>query len=164
MKKKKFPITNIGTVTLLMVFIVLCMITLAALSLSSASRDAKLNRQAVRHLTEYYEASNEAEVLLASADETFQQAYAKASDAKEYYRLINKDLLLSPMKSVWTGETLDVAIQVPINDSQALSVLLDVLPLQQVRQTNAESFYRILSWQVIRTKSWESDNTMQLIQ
>lgn len=135
-----------------------------ALSLSSASRDAKLNRQAVQHLTEYYEASNEAEALLASADETFQQAYAKASDAKEYYRLINKDLLLSPMKSVWTGETLDVAIQVPINDSQALSVLLDVLPLQQVRQTNAESFYRILSWQVIRTKSWESDNTMQLIQ
>ena len=69
MKKMKFPITNIGTVTLLMVFIVLCMITLAALSLSSASRDAKLNRQAVQHLTEYYEASNEAEALLASADE-----------------------------------------------------------------------------------------------
>ena len=81
-----------------------------------------------------------------------------------HFTLNNKDLLLSPMKSVWTGETLDVAIQVPINDSQALSVLLDVLPLQQVRQTNAESFYRILSWQVIRTKAWESDNTLQLIQ
>ena len=35
---------------------------------------------AVQHLTEYYEASNEAEALLASADETFQQAYAKASE------------------------------------------------------------------------------------
>ena len=37
MNKRKFPVTNIGSVSLLMIFIVLCMVTLAALSLSTAS-------------------------------------------------------------------------------------------------------------------------------
>ena len=35
MKKKNLPVTNVGAVSLMMIFIILCMITLAALSLSS---------------------------------------------------------------------------------------------------------------------------------
>ena len=38
MNKRKFPVTNIGSVSLLMIFIVLCMVTLAALSLSNGFR------------------------------------------------------------------------------------------------------------------------------
>ena len=118
MKRKKLPITNIGTVTLLMVFIVLCMITFAALSLSSASRDAEMGQKAVRRITEYYTASNKAEELLATADNMFSSAYSQASDSSEYYRLIQKELLLTSITPVWTGDTLDAAFQVEINDSQ----------------------------------------------
>ncbi len=163
MKRKKLPITNIGTVTLLMVFIVLCMITFAALSLSSASRDAEMGQKAVRRITEYYTASNKAEELLATADNMFSSAYSQASDSSEYYRLIQKELLLTSITPVWTGDTLDAAFQVEINDSQSLSVHLDILPLQQVRETDTNAFYKILSWQVIRTDTWEGDDTLQLI-
>ena len=164
MKKKKLSITNIGTVTLLMVFIVLCMITFAALSLASASRDARLGRQTVDHMTEYYTASNQAEELLETVDNACSGEYGQTTDPAEYYRLVHKNLLLSPIEAVWSGNTFDVAFQIEINDSQELSVLIDLLSPQQIQADGAGSFYRILSWEVIRTDTWESDNTLQLIQ
>ena len=51
-KQKNFPITNIGSVTLLMIFIVLCMITFAALSLSSAASDYQTARKSATHAQE----------------------------------------------------------------------------------------------------------------
>lgn len=163
MKKKKLPITNIGTVTLLMIFIVLCMITIAGLSLSSSFRDDKMGQKAAQRTTEYYTASNKAEELLAEADNACLYAYGKTDDAAEYYRLVQKELLLSSIKPVWTGETLDVSFQVEVNESQALSVLIDLLPPQQISANSATSFYKILTWQVIRTDDWEGDDTLKLI-
>lgn len=163
MKKKNFPITNIGTATLLMVFIVLCMITIAALSLSSSFRDENRGEKAARRITEYYTASNKAEELLADADDACLYAFGQTDDAAEYYRLVQKELLLTSLKPVWTGDTMDIAFQVDINDTKALTVSIDLLPPQQIRESGANSFYKILTWQVIRTKAWEGDDTLQLI-
>lgn len=66
-KQKNFPITNIGSVTLLMIFIVLCMITFAALSLSSAASDYQTARKSAIHAQEYYKASGRAEETLAKS-------------------------------------------------------------------------------------------------
>lgn len=163
MKKKSIPITNIGTVTLLMVFIVLCMITIAALSLSSSFRDAAMGQKAAHRITEYYTASNAAEELLADADDACLYAYEQTDDSSEYYRLIQKELALSSLTPVWAEDTLDIAFQTKINDTQALSVSIDLLSPQQVRENGAKAFYKILSWQVIRTSDWEGDNTLKLL-
>ena len=163
MKKKNLPITNIGTVTLLMVFIILCMITLAALSLSSSSRDAEMGEKSAHRITEYYTASNKAEELLAAIDNAFAHAYGNASNDEEYYRMIREELSSADVNANLTEDTLSVDFQVDINDSQALSVLIDVLPRHQVKETDAASFYNILSWQVIRTGTWEGDDSLQLI-
>ena len=64
MNRKRFPMTNIGSVSLLMIFIVLCMVTLSALSLSSAAADQNSAERLATHNTEYYEASAQAETKL----------------------------------------------------------------------------------------------------
>ena len=97
-------------------------------------------------------------------DDAFSYAYEQTSDPAEYYRLVHKELLLTALKPIWTGETLDVSFQVEINDSQALLVTIDVLSPQQVRETGAKAFYNILSWQIIRTDTWEGDDTLKLFQ
>ena len=51
MNKRKFPVTNIGSVSLLMIFIVLCMVTLAALSLSTASGSYRSAQTLAGHTT-----------------------------------------------------------------------------------------------------------------
>ena len=75
MNKRKFPVTNIGSVSLLMIFIVLCMVTLAALSLSTASGSYRSAQTLAGHTTAYYRASNKAEKKLAKTEKILQACY-----------------------------------------------------------------------------------------
>lgn len=164
MKKKNLPVTNIGTVSLMMMFIVLCMVTFAALSLTSASHDARLGQKLADRQTEFYHASNQAEEMLAKVDDIIASAYKTTTDETAYYRTINKDLLLCSAEAVWTDQELDVMFQVPVNDFQTIQVLLDVPSPQQIKSEQPGSFYKILSWKILYTKAWKSDDTIQLIQ
>jgi len=164
MKKKNLPVTNVGAVSLMMIFIILCMITLAALSLSSSSRNAHLSRKMTDHLAEYYTASNEAEALLAHADDIFAEAFCKTNSTEEYYGLIRKELPSGSVETIQNGDSLTIGFQVKINDAQSLSVLVDVFSLQQIKEMDTDSYYKILSWQTVSSKPWESNNKIQLIQ
>ena len=163
MKKKSLPVTNIGTVSLMMIFIVLSMVIFAALSLSSAASDARAGQKLQTHLEEYYNASNEAEELLARADFIFAEAGQKTADTEEFYRLVSEGTADFAASDLEDGRLI-LTYQVDINDGQALFVRLAVFSAQQAKSENLNSFYRILSWQVISTDTWEGDNTLKLIQ
>ncbi len=163
MKKKSFPITNIGTISLMMIFIVLCMVTFAALSLSSAVSDSRSGQKMSVHTEEYYAASNQAEEILASVDGIFSDAYSKAQDAEEYYKMVSEALPDTLTSEKEEGQ-LQIRYQVDVNDSQAIQVLLAVLSPEQIQREGSGAFYKILSWQEIQTTPWEGDNSIQLIQ
>ncbi len=163
MKKKSFPITNIGTISLMMIFIVLCMVTFAALSLSSAVSDSRSGQKMSVHTEEYYAASNQAEEILASVDGIFSDAYSKAQDAEEYYKMVSEALPDTLTSEKEEGQ-LQIRYQVDVNDSQAIQVLLAVLSPEQIQREGSGAFYKILSWQEIQTTTWEGDNSIQLIQ
>ena len=163
MKKKSFPITNIGTISLMMIFIVLCMVTFAALSLSSAVSDSRSGQKMSVHTEEYYAASNQAEEILASVDGIFSDAYSKAQDAEEYYKMVSEALPDTLTSENEEGQ-LQIRYQVDVNDSQAIQVLLAVLSPEQIQREGSGAFYKILSWQEIQTTTWEGDNSIQLIQ
>lgn len=58
------PFTTIGVSSLLVVFLILCLVTFACLSLSTAKSDYELSKDNAQHKTEYYKAANEAEAHL----------------------------------------------------------------------------------------------------
>ena len=62
--KKSFPIINMGTSLLLVVFIVICLIVFATLSLSSSLRDQKYTDKAVLKTENYYLAYSHAQKQL----------------------------------------------------------------------------------------------------
>ena len=163
MKKKSFPITNIGTISLMMIFIVLCMVTFAALSLSSAVSDSRSGQKMSVHTEDYDAASNQAEEILASVDGIFSDAYSKAQDAEEYYKMVSEALPDTLTSEKEEGQ-LQIRYQVDVNDSQAIQVLLAVLSPEQIQREGSGAFYKILSWQEIQTTTWEGDNSIQLIQ
>ena len=163
MKKKSFPITNIGTISLMMIFIVLCMVTFAALSLSSAVSDSRSGQKMSVHTEEYYAASNQAEEILASVYGIFSDAYSKSQDAEEYYKMVSEALPDTLTSEKEEGQ-LQIRYQVDVNDSQAIQVLLAVLSPEQIQREGSGAFYKILSWQEIQTTTWEGDNSIQLIQ
>lgn len=143
-QQQKFPITNIGSVTLLMIFIVLCMVTFAALSLSSASYDWRSAQKSADHTAAYYQASNQAEEALAQIDQILIQCRTTAADSTAYYQQVasacanltdpnvsftegSADSNTSEASETGTVSASFISWQISISDSQALQVRLELL-------------------------------------
>ncbi|MBQ0018409.1 MAG: hypothetical protein KBS63_04240 [Clostridiales bacterium] len=54
-RKVSAPASNIGIASLLVVFLVLCLVVFATLSLSTALNDYSQSQKQAQHVTEYYE-------------------------------------------------------------------------------------------------------------
>lgn len=68
-KKKNFPM-NIGLSSILLIFVVLCLVSFSILSIVSANADKKLSLKVLNRSIAYYNACNEAETTLRDVDET----------------------------------------------------------------------------------------------
>lgn len=164
MNKKKFSVTNIGSISLLMIFIILCMVTLAALSLSSAASEANTARKFADHNTKYYQADNQAEETLDIIDGILAESYTASADSASYFTEVNTRLA-----KLSTHITLDISTDnesatlvyiTSVDDSQSLEVKLTLTdPF-----TTSGGLYKITSWKEVKTSDWNADNSMKLIQ
>lgn len=158
-KSKRFPLTNIGTVSLLMIFIVLCMVTFAALSLSESARDLKFSQKLAAHTTEYYKASNQAEEVLPEITPILKQCSADYTSESDYYTAVANNLPDRDSISL-KAEGATISYQVQINDSHALAVSIR---MNAPKEITAGNYYQITSWKEIQTSEWEADNSLHLI-
>ena len=76
MKRRVGGNLNIGTSSLLLIFIVLSLVSFAVLSLSSALTDKRLTESNLERTTMYYEACNQAENRIKELDEQYLADYA----------------------------------------------------------------------------------------
>ena len=67
-EKKGVPFLNIGSSSLLVVFLVLCLVIFAVLTLTGAQSDYRFSRRLADRRTAYYAACNQAEEQIASLD------------------------------------------------------------------------------------------------
>ena len=63
-EKAPAPFFNIGASSLLVIFLILCLVTFAILTLTSAKSDADFAEKLAHHKTNYYAACNTAESTL----------------------------------------------------------------------------------------------------
>lgn len=180
MNKRKFPITNIGSVSLLMIFIVLCMVTFAALSLSTAATDHQSAQTLADHTSAYYKASNKAEKKLAETESILQTCYHASSDADSYYQLVRQKLNIT--ETAEASGPLTYSFKIRISKSQKLSVRIKVIyPATGKPDTAApdtatpdsttltgsgttSAFYQITCWKSDSASDWNADNSLKLIQ
>ncbi len=126
---------NIGSSSILLIFVVLCLISFATLSIVSANADNKLTQKVLDRTTAYYEACNQAERALAEVDATLVSVYSSSETEEEYFAVVGH------------GKS----FAVPISDLQTLQVTIDFLyPV-----SDEEPFYRISDWKVITTGELE---------
>lgn len=129
-KKKQFGM-NIGSASILLVFVILCLVSFAVLSIVSANADSKLSTRVLERTTAYYTACNQAEQSLAGMDHTLRHIY-ESSDSEEAY-----------FASVGHGKS----YVIPISNLQSLQVTIEIL----YPGTAEDSFYKITAWQVLNT-------------
>lgn len=155
--KRQAPFVNMGSSFLLVVFLLLCLVTLAALSFSSAQSDRSFSQRMAARKTEYYQAANRAEELLGQIDDIL-AASASYDPTGEDLRKLDFDAIDADIQ--YDPQEASISYQVPINDKQALDV---VLALNGPSGAPEAGYYRIEKWQTINTQKWESDDTLQLM-
>ena len=163
--KKHSPVVNIGSSLLLVIFLVLCLVTFATLSLSSARSAYGFSSRLAERKTDYYRASSQAETILDQIDTVLAEAYKDAPGT--YYSTVEKKLsALTPVVDTddvvlevnISAKKPSVSYQVPVNDKQFLSVVLELLPADE-----EDGFYRVTQWKVVSQAEWNGDNTLKLI-
>lgn len=174
--KQQSTFVNIGSSSLLIVFLVLCLTTFAILSLSSAQSDYSFSKRSAEHKTEYYEASSRAEMILGEIDqilaETAEQVNVAQKNAVQENadselasfelaaaaRLDGKEIDNIPLSCTGTEEGTVISYQVPSGAKQALNVSLLI-----TNDSEHENYYKIQAWQLISTSDWNADNSLNLI-
>lgn len=119
---------NIGSASILLIFVILCLISFAVLSIVSANADRRLSSKVLARTAAYYEACNTAEETLARIDETLSTVYAQSADPESYFSIVGH------------GKSYII----PISDLQILQVSIEILYPDE-----GDTYYRINSWQVL---------------
>lgn len=124
----------VGTSSILLIFMTLCLVCFATLSLANANADYRLSKKLADHTSAYYHAAAEAEAFVASSDAKLHQAYLQSKNSSSYFDLAG-------------GSTLSSDFQ--ISDVQSLHVVLDVI---YPNQKNT-ALYHISNWQIVTDDS-----------
>ncbi|WP_343209936.1 hypothetical protein [Anaerolentibacter hominis] len=156
--RKKQPGVSVGTSSILVVFTLLCLITFAALSLVSANADYRLSAQLADRTSAYYEASNQAEKLLASMDDVLEECYENASSQEEYLQLAMERLTDQNRQFSMTGDNM-CSFEVMINETQNLFVTALIL----YPESDGGCLYRVNRWVAGQSQTWEPDDKMNLL-
>lgn len=138
MKQKKYPVVNIGTISILTVFVILCMVTFAALSLLTAGRSSDYNDQVQERTKAWHLAAGKAAEKIASIDQELSELWdsGRWEEAEEEY-----------------------SFTVPIDDTSELSVRLSTHDPSRDDPT----LYTVAEFREVSTKEWHGDNSIELL-
>lgn len=160
-KKYDTGFSNFGFSTILLAFVMICIVTLSAVSLLTANSDYKLSKKVAEKNTDYYEAEAKAYLILEEIDMQLSLAYQTSEDAAGYYRNCKNRLSDLGYGTYTTDETDHTySYSVSVTDGQYLLVVLDV----QYPTNDNEAFFQILSWQSKYETTIHEDEPLDLFQ
>lgn len=184
-RKSSSTFFNIGASSLLVIFLILCLVTFAILTLTSAKSDADFAEKLAHHKTNYYAACNTAESTLDEIDAVLADAW-QLSDTDTSKNSINNDSsqpdstssdtaavfteIETQLTALDSREQLQLSMDftqseptisyaVAIDDKQNLCVTLTLT----AAPAKGEAYYRISQWQVQSSGEWKGDQTLNLM-
>lgn len=137
MNENKYPVTNIGVISLMMIFIVLTMIIFSTLTLTTAINHSTQTSEYADHITDYYKANNKAEEKISLIEDALRN--------DDYYNVLKEEGIEIKNDTYSFIET--------INDKQSLCVTVKI----------TYPSYSITQWQTVYTSEWEADNSVTLL-
>lgn len=147
MSKKKSYGVNVGTSSILVIIVILCLVCFAGLSIVSATADYKLSSKLAERTTSYYNASNLANEKLAKLHHAFLALYRESASKEEYMQKIKESYADSLTASY------------SVNDLQSLIVSIE--PVYPENENG--NFFKITQFQVITTEEVELDNSLPVL-
>ena len=154
----------IGGPLLLAVFVVLCLTTFAALSMTSARADVRMSRPAAQSVSGYYGADSAAEHTLAAVDGYLKRSWElcaalPAGDrAAAYFERVQglPDTLPGVLAS-WEEGACRLRYSVPVDQNRTLEVTLRIPSPDEGRGRYVRE-----GWQEVYTADWEGDDRLEV--
>lgn len=150
--------SNFGFSTILLAFVMICIVTIAALSLLTASSDYKLSQKVADKNSAYYVAEKEAYENLAQIDDLLAQAYCKALGANSYYKEVEASLQNLSL-GTYERTTGIFSYAVPITENQDLKIEI----LIHYPSTETSPMYEVITWKSVYEEIEIDEGILDLI-
>lgn len=139
-EKKKPAGTGVGYLSVMMIFVTLCLTMLAALSCSTAENQRRYSEKSAEYTREYYAADLAAKEVLA-------EVYGAVSEYGDYtdFMLLAELDGIEDIEYSSVRDGLTVNWKTPVNDTQSIFC--------EVKFSGGD--YRILSWQTVSSAEFE---------
>ena len=138
---------NVGTSSLILIFIILCLTVFGLLSLSSAGSDWKLAQKNRESVKGYYEADSQAVEFVAMVEDALSRC-SQAADEEAFLELGKEEL-----GSFYQEETGIAWTDIQMPYGQMLHIELEI-------SREEEPGYRILAWNVYHSEDYEIDQSI----
>ena len=155
-RKKQSSFSSIGITSLVLIFVMLCLLTFSVLSLVTARADLRLSQKNAERTSAYYDAENRANDILLSVISCIEE-YKDSPDASVFYHKL-RERLDGQNGILFTGAD-SLEYEVLLDKEQLLSVSLEM----SYETYDDGSHYRILAWNTVSTHEWESDGSLPLL-
>ncbi len=123
MVKKKYSGVGVGSTSIIMIFVVLCLTAFSILSFSSSDVGNKMANKTKEQTIHFYEAENKANLTLQNIDEVL---FSAASNPAERDGVIISLSNIYGVKVFKQADYLTVSYDVPITETRYLAVELKV--------------------------------------
>lgn len=160
LSKRSF--SNFGFSTILIAFVMICIVTFSALALMMANSDYKLSKKVADRTSRYYLAEKEANQRLLQIDMLLADAYAKSSNRTTYYAIARKKLKAADLAielNDTSSSTLGVSYCINISDNQTLNVELDIV----YPPDSGGSYYALEQWKTVTAVIEDTQEPLKLM-
>lgn len=163
MRRKRNSVNfNLGSSSLLLIFVVMSLVSFAVLSLSTALSDRNMAQKNLDRNIAYYDACNAAQDKLAEIDEAYYEIYNKVDNKDDYARgcaEVMGNLDLTEITSFSGNGSLCSAFVIPVSDYQGLQVVVE----PNYPDGGSTDLYAIKSWKLIYTAEPDIDFSVDVI-
>lgn len=165
-RRESLRFSNFGFSTILLSFVMICVVCFSALSLMSAYSDYKLSEKVAVKTTQYYEAKQRAFERLEELDKFLCNAYIFSSIEDAYFEIVSQDIYTC---ADFGNEALEIqyddsshvfSFKEPIADGQYLLVEVAICFPEELTDT----FYRILTLRSVYDAKVPEEEYLNLIE
>lgn len=153
--------SNLGFSSILLSFVMICIVTFSALALLTANADYKLSQKVHDNNEAYFKAEEEAYRTLSQFDKLFLSIYENTEDKSSYFS--NVASIIGEYKSLryerHGDNEITLSFSKPINEQSYLSIVLSLCYPDSDKQT----FYEIRKWERLSIPLDEIDQSLHVI-
>lgn len=157
MRRKRNSINfNLGSSSLLLIFVVLSLVSFAVLSLSTALSDKNMAQKNLDRNIAYYDACNIAQDYLISIDDEFYKIYNECEDSDEYTKKCLASVADINLGEISSADDSTLSFVIPVSSYQGLQVVVEPT-------YSGKNLYSINSWKLVYTTQPNIDFSVDVI-